>query len=194
LHNTLSSLVTHAAQSQSTASSAYSSLLQSDHLPSPEIYLPRLTQLLKSLSSSKEATLAVVKTRTDLVKSLETHLDRQKRELTKSQGLLAEVEEQVRGVQETRDEVQNMMVEPQSGVAEVVVGGRSTTPEVEPPQVEALTPPEMGLGGEMGDEFAGLENLDPEIVALLKADMGMNQQTDGTNNIKGQGDVEEYAP
>jgi hypothetical protein len=190
LHNTLSSLVTHAAQSQSTASSAYSSLLQSDHLPSPEIYLPRLTQLLKSLSSSKEATLAVVKARTDLVKSLETHLDRQKRELTKSQGLLAEVEEQVRGVQETRDEVQNMMVEQQSGV----VVGRSTTPEVEPPQVEALTPPEMGLGGEMGDEFAGLENLDPEIVALLKADMGMNQQTDETNNIKGQEDVEEYAP
>jgi len=99
----------------------------------------------------------------------------------------------VRGVQETRDEVQNMMVEQQSGVGELMVG-RSTTPDVEPPQVEALTPPEMGLGGEeMGDEFAGLENLDPEIVALLKADMGMSQQKDGSD-MKGQEDVEEYAP
>ena len=26
---------------------------------------------------------------------------------------------------------------------------------------------------ELGDELAGLDNLDPEIVALLKADMGL---------------------
>ena len=58
---------------------------------------------------SKEATLAVVKARTELVRSLETLLDRQKRELTKSEGLLSEVDEQVKGVQVTRDEVQNMM-------------------------------------------------------------------------------------
>ena len=156
-------MVTHAAQTQSSASTAYSSLLQSDHLPSPEIYLPRLSQLLKSLSESKEATLAVVKARTNLVKALESHLERQKRELNKSQSLLAEVEEQVRGVQATRDEVLGMM--------QGDTGGRSTTPEVEPPQVEALTPPPstaVGVKREMDDQFAGLENLDPEIVALLK--------------------------
>ena len=100
----------------------------------------------------------------------------------------------MRGVQETRDDVQSMLLEQPGGTG--VGGGRSTTPEVEPPQIEALTPPEMGvgdIGGEMGDRFAGLENLDPEIVALLKADMGMSRK-DGDNNMKGQEDVEEYAP
>jgi hypothetical protein len=198
----LSSLVTHAAQTQSAASSAYSSLLQSDHLPSPPVYLPRLTQLLKSLNDSKEATLAVVKARTGLVRALETLLDRQKRELAKSQSLLAEVDEQVKGVQFTRDEVKNMM---DSNNGDTV---RSTTPEVEPPVVEALTPPptteqllkenKTNLTG-LENELAGLENLDPEIVALLKADMGLNR-TNIMSNIRtteGKGNdetMEEYAP
>ena len=191
--------MTHATQTQSSASSAYSSLLQSDHLPSPPIYLPRLTQLLKSLNDSKEATLAVVKARTDLVKALETLLERQKRELKKSEGLLSEVDEQVKGVQLTRDEVQNMMENNGNGA-----GVRSTTPEVEPPVVEALTPPsttaDVETGGvemELGDELAGLDNLDPEIVALLKADIGLNKNNSGNSKrdiVKGNEDVDEYAP
>jgi hypothetical protein len=198
----LSSLVTHAAQTQSAASSAYSSLLQSDHLPSPPVYLPRLTQLLKSLNDSKEATLAVVKARTGLVRALETLLDRQKRELAKSQSLLAEVDEQVKGVQFTRDEVKNMMDSNNGDTA------RSTTPEVEPPVVEALTPPptteqllkenKTNLTG-LENELAGLENLDPEIVALLKADMGLNRtnimSNIGTTEGKGNDETTEgYAP
>jgi hypothetical protein len=198
LHNTLSSLVTHAAQTQAAAASAYSSLLQSDHLPSPPIYLPRLTQLLKSLDDSKESTLAVVRARTDLVRTLETLLDRQKSELAKAQGLLSEVDEQVKGVKATRDEVQNMMAGNNDG-------GRSTTPDVEPPVVEALTPPpsmEDVQSGDVGeaqlDELAGLENLDPEIVALLKADMGLAQNISLNTNAHGEGngshDMDEYAP
>ena len=184
----MSTLVSHAANTQSTASSAYSSLLQSDRLPSPQIYFPRLTALLKSLHESKQATLAVVKARTDLVKNLESLLERQKRELGKAESLLAEVEEQVKGVQATRDEVRNL-IEAESGQEGGQVGERSTTPEVERPVVEALTPPSMpsitadsGVAKsevkiETGDEFAGLENLDPEIVALLKADMGLNKNS-----------------
>lgn len=76
-----------------------------------------------------------------------------------------------------------------------VIGVRSTTPDVEQPQVEALTPPEMGgVEGEMGDRFAGLENLDPEIVALLKADMGMSRNDSTDSTMKGQEVVDEYAP
>lgn len=200
MHNTLSSLVTHAAQTQATASSAYSSLLQSDHLPSPPVYLPRLSQLLQSLNASKEATLAVVKARTDLVRSLETLLEKQKRELTKSENLLAEVDEQVKGVQITRDEVQNMIAEGENYGND---GGRSTTPDIEPPVVEALTPPPTTVAAptgevknELGDELAGLDNLDPEIVALLKADMGL-MNTSGSNKmdiVKTDDDVDEYAP
>jgi hypothetical protein len=175
LHNTLSTLVTHAAQCHTSASTQYSSLLQSEHLPSPPVYLPRLTSLLQSLNESKEATLAVVKARTDLVKSLDVLTERQKRELAKSQNLLNEVDEQVRSVQITRDEVRNMMTEE----------GRSTTPDVEPPKVEALTPPPVE-----GDELAGLENLDPEIVALLRADMGLTKPVTTTQ----QNSVDEYAP
>jgi len=204
LYNTLSSLVNHAAQTQATASSAYSSLLQSDHLPSPPIYLPRLTQLLTSLNSSKEATLAVVKARTDLVRSLESLLDRQKRELAKSQGLLAEVDEQVKGVQATRDEVQIMLGAAGGGGDDV----RSTTPEIEPPVVEALTPPAVGEEKvEQGnpeamqglDDLAGLGELEPEIVALLRADMGFNRPVGDTSttNLTTTGtndEVDDYAP
>jgi hypothetical protein len=177
LHNTLSSLVTHAAQTHSSASTAYSSLLQSDHLPEPSAYLPRLTQLLKTLQSSKDSTLAVVKARTDIVRALEALVDRQKRELEKAQGLLSEVEEQVRGVEITREEVRGMM----EGKEE-----RSTTPDVEPPAVEALTPPPAG------DDLAGLENLDPEIVALLKADMAAKKTNGGDVGVSV--DEDEYAP
>jgi len=181
----MSTLVSHAANTQATASSAYSSLLQSEHLPSPQIYLPRLTALLKSLHESKQATLAVVKARTDLVKNLESLLDRQKRELGKSETLLSEVDEQVKGVQATRDEVRSL-IESEGPVGEGI-GERSTTPEIERPVVEALTPPptsSIGTGNgivksesadvDAGDDLAGLENLDPEIVALLKADMGIS--------------------
>jgi hypothetical protein len=192
LHNTLSSLVTHATQTQSAASSTYSSLLQSDHLPSPPIYLPRLSQLLKSLNSSKEATIAVVKARTALVRSLEILLDKQKRDLAKSETLLAEVDEQVKAIQATRDEVQNMI----DGGGDVL---RSTTPEVEPPVVEALTPPTISenlVKVEMGDELAGLENLDPEIVALLKADMKLKDNSGSTkmDEVKQDIEMDEYAP
>lgn len=74
--------------------------------------------------------------------------------------------------------------------------GRSTTPEVEPPVVEALTPPStmeelIKSGGiETGDELAGLENLEPEIVALLKADIGLKNSDAGES----KGSVDEYAP
>lgn len=83
------------------------------------------------------------------------------------------------------------------------VGARSTTPEVEPPVVEALTPPSTAdmkneeMNVELGDELAGLDNLDPEIVALLKADMGLNKNNSGNskgNIVKGNEDVDEYAP
>jgi hypothetical protein len=115
--------------------------------------------------------------------------------LTKSEGLLLEVDEQVKGVQVTRDEVQNMMENNGNG-ARV----RSTTPEVEPPVVEALTPPstaDVKMEVELGDELAGLDNLDPEIVALLKADMGLNKSNSGDwkrDIVKGNEDVDEYAP
>jgi hypothetical protein len=129
------------------------------------------------------------------VRALETLLDRHKRELTKSEGLLSEVDEQVKGVQVTRDEVQNMMENNGDGA-----GVRSTTPEVEPPIVEALTPPssadvQVGIAEvELGDELAGLDNLDPEIVALLKADMGLNNGSSMRDIVKGNEDVDEYAP
>jgi len=196
LHNTLSSLVTHAAQTQSTASTAYSSLLQSDHLPSPPIYLPRLGQLLKSLNESKEATLAVVKARTDLVKALESHLEKQRRELAKSQNILNDIEEQVKSVQMTRDEV-HALVDGTAGTGME----RSTTPDVEPPIVEALTPPptteeliKQPLSSMDVDSLAGLENLDPEIVALLKADMGLMKTTTKNGRTNDQGGVDGYAP
>ena len=100
----------------------------------------------------------------------------------------------MRGVQETRDEVQNMM-QSGGGGGEKETGVRSTTPEIEPPQVEALTPPEMGVKAEeMGDQFAGLESLDPEIVALLKADMGLRGKDGTKSTMKGPEDVEEYGP
>jgi hypothetical protein len=124
-----------------------------------------------------------------MVRNLESLLDRQKRELAKGEALLAEVDEQVKGVQATRDEVKSMMEE---GIGE----GRSTTPEVEPPVVEALTPPAMEdvQGGQesTGDELAGLENLDPEIVALLRADMGLTGQSASVPQYDEM--VEEYAP
>jgi hypothetical protein len=186
LHNTLSSLVTHAAQTHSAASTAYSSLLQSDHLPAPPVYLPRLSQLLTTLQSSKDSTLAVVKARTDIVRVLEGLLDRQKRELDKAQGLLSEVEEQVRGVEATQEEVQNMLNEQGNE--------GSTTPDVDPPAVEALTPPPMADVPDGGNEFAGLESLDPEIVALLKADMASNKNRDGGEQDVSQDVVDEYAP
>ena len=177
--------MTHAAQTHSAASTAYSSLLQSDHLPAPPVYLPRLSQLLKTLQSSKDSTLAVVKARTDIVRALEGHLDRQTRELEKAQGLLSDVEEQVRSVEATKGEVQNMLNEEKNG--------RRTTPDVEPPAVEALTPPPATDAATAGDELAGLENLDPEIVALLKQDMTSNKKNQvGKSNVSH--DVDAYAP
>jgi len=176
--------VTHAAQTHSAASTAYSSLLQSDHLPAPPVYLPRLSQLLKTLQSSKDSTLAVVKARTDIVRALEGHLERQTRELEKAQGLLSDVEEQVRSVEATKEEVQNMLNEK---------NGRSTTPDVAPPAVEALTPPPATGAATAGDELAGLGNLDPEIVALLKQDMTSNNKNQvGKSNVSQ--DVDAYAP
>jgi hypothetical protein len=115
----------------------------------------------------------------DMVKALDLLLDRQKRELAKGQALLAEVDEQVKGVQATREEVKTMME--RDGV------GRSTTPEVEPPVVEALTPP---FAGEEGDQMGGLESLDPEIVALLRADMGLSKE----GGVMEDSEMDEYAP
>ena len=84
----------------------------------------------------------------------------------------------MRGVEATREEVQGMLDEAQ---------GRSTTPDVEPPPVEALTPPRAE-----GDDLAGLENLDPEIVALLKADMAAKKN--GGESVTLFQDVDEYSP
>ena len=74
----------------------------------------------------------------------------------------------------TRDEVQNMMESNNNNNNGDNVGGvRSTTPDVEPPVVEALTPPPTMEKKDVEiDELGGLDNLDPEIVALLRADMG----------------------
>ena len=114
--------------------------------------------------------------------------------------MLSEVDEQVKGVQVTRDEVQNMMDAENNSNGNN--GLRSTTPDIEPPLVEALTPPPMSsshvveMKGDVGDELAGLDNLDPEIVALLKADMGLTDSSGSTKMdiIKGNEDVDEYAP
>lgn len=148
--------------------------------------------------------MAVVKARTDLVRALESLLERQRRELTKSQGLLAEVDEQVKGVQATKDEVQIML----GGSGDTANEGRSTTPEVEPPVVEALTPPpvteeedgQVKSDGMQGlDDLAGLGELEPEIVALLRADMGLNHSASTTSmaNLTTAGnneEVDDYAP
>ena len=102
------------------------------------------------------------------------------------------MDEQVKSVQVTRDEVQSMM-----NGREI----RNTTPEVEPPVVEALTPPptteellkKRGAAG--GDEFAGLDNLDPEIVALLKAElMNKSSMESGAGNTSSGPKENEYAP
>jgi len=127
------------------------------------------------------------------VKALESFLERQKRELVKAQGLLNDMDEQVKGVQVTRDEVQNM-----------INGGiRSATPEVEPPVVEALTPPpttevlQEERKIDLGDGFAGLDNLDPEVVALLKAELMTKPPSVGNRvgNTNKNGAAEDgYAP
>ena len=132
------------------------------------------------------------------MKALELLLDRQKAELKRAQSLLSEVEEQVKGVKATKDEVENMM----RGDGEKK-NVRSTTPDVERPVVESLTPPptkeevskDVGMDTTQLNELAGLENLDPEIIALLKADMGLNQNTPANSNTHGAGDDENrYAP
>ena len=134
------------------------------------------------------------------MRSLETLLERQKRELKKSEGLLAEVDEQVKGVQATRDEVQIMLSGGNNGENENEL--RSATPDVEPPVVEALTPPadpveELNTKSNVMqglDDLAGLGELEPEIVALLRADMGLNR-TDNSNLTTGHNDaMDDYAP
>lgn len=86
---------------------------------------------------------------------------------------------------------------------------RSTTPDVEPPVVEALTPPAGMLEDKDGpgksdamqglDDLSGLGDLDPEIVALLRADMGLNppESTPSITNLSTTGktdEIDDYAP
>jgi hypothetical protein len=70
---------------------------------------------------------------------------------------------------------------------------------VEPPVVEALTPPPVNMHnyGQLEndvmqgmDDLAGLRELDPKIIALLRADMGSNQPENNSLNTN-PGD---YAP
>lgn len=119
-----------------TAGSSYDALIETDKLPSPPLYAAKLSGLLKSLDSASSAISNAISTRKEVIAGLESLLQINQAALESDIRGQGELFLKKNKVEETLKEVEVMIAE-EGNMEEA----RSTTPEMAPPAVEALTPP-----------------------------------------------------
>lgn len=118
--------------------------MEAEAIPTPTVYVSRLSQLLKTLDIAHAAVSDALSSRRELIKNLESLLESNKTALAGEEAQLREVNEKKEKTQDVKKDVENMII---SGLGGDGKNGdtemRSTTPDIEPPRgmVEALTPP-----------------------------------------------------
>lgn len=111
--------------------------------PSANVFAARLNGLMKSLATAEGAVAECVKTRKHLIDALEKLLDNNRAVLEAEEKQLAQLGEQMAEIKQKKQDVE---MEIMRGMADQDSAKRglksaSPAPEVERPEVEALTPP-----------------------------------------------------
>ncbi|CCG81358.1 Putative uncharacterized protein [Taphrina deformans PYCC 5710] len=116
-----------------TANSLYGSLMDNDTKPSPDLYIAKLRQLGSSLALASTTVQNSVKLREEIDTQLRALMEANTSALNKDKQTLAEIlekQEKVKADTGNADQIMSDLQQP----------GRSTTPEMEPPVAEAITP------------------------------------------------------
>lgn len=111
--------------------------------PSENVFAARLNGLMKSLAIAEGAVAECVKTRKDLITALEKLLDNNKAVLEGEEKQLAQLMEQTAEIKQKKQDVETEIMRGLADQESVNRGPKSASPkpELERPEVEALTPP-----------------------------------------------------
>lgn len=127
-----------------SANTEFQKQFDTSNLPAPPVYAARLSSLLKTLDTADTAIKGAIQARKAHIRNIERLLEQSKAALEKDEKTAADLAEKRRKTQETKTEVENMILrdmEENGGDGEGNAHGRSTTPENRSPEIEALTPP-----------------------------------------------------
>lgn len=128
----------------SAASSEYAKNTDPDQPPPSEnVYAARLNGLMKTLAIAEGAVAECVKTRKDLVAALEKLLDNNKAVLESEETQLAQLMQQTAEIKQKKQDVETEIMRSLADQESVNRGPKAASPkpELERPEVEALTPP-----------------------------------------------------
>lgn len=114
-----------------TANSLYSSLIENDMKPSPDLYVAKLRQLGSSLTLAATTVQNSVKHREEMITQLQALLATNTSALAKDKETLTEIHKRQDRVKADAADADQIMTDQQQSA-------RSTTPEMEPPVAEAI--------------------------------------------------------
>ncbi|KAJ4389092.1 hypothetical protein N0V93_006554 [Gnomoniopsis smithogilvyi] len=144
--STVSKLAMSCKAKTSTASQEYTKNTDpNQQTPSANVFAARLNGLMKSLATAEVAVAECVKTRKDLIGALEKLLDTNKTALDTEERQLAELVERKSEIERKKQDVEMAIMR---GLADQDTANRgpksaSPKPELDRPEVEALTPPPL---------------------------------------------------
>lgn len=142
--STVSKLAMSCRAKTSTASQEYTKNTDPDQpTPSANVFAARLNGLMKSLATAEVAVAECVKTRKDLIGALEKLLDTNRTTLEGEERQLAELVERKSEIEQKKQDVEMAIMR---GLADQDTANRgyksaNPKPELDRPEVEALTPP-----------------------------------------------------
>lgn len=131
--------------------------------PSANVFAARLNGLMKSLATAEVAVAECVKTRKDLIGALEKLLDINKTTLDAEEKQLAELVERKSEIEKKKQDVEMAIMR---GLADQDTANRgpksaSPKPELDRPEVEALTPPPISDDADFYEPEPAVSTFDP---------------------------------
>ncbi|KAH6603331.1 hypothetical protein Trco_008106 [Trichoderma cornu-damae] len=115
-------------------------------VPSAPVYAARLNGLLKTLASAESAVAECVKARASLISGLEKMLDSNRAALENEKNAASELLSRKREIEDKKQQVEVAIMRalgPAEGNGSHAEGESNNHPEVDRPEMEALTPPTM---------------------------------------------------
>lgn len=128
----------------SAASTEYAKNTDPDQPPPSEnVFAARLNGLMRSLAIAEGAVAECVQTRMDLIAALEKLLDNNKTVLEAEQKQLEQLKQQTAEIKQKKQDVETQIMRSLADQESANRGPKSASPkpELERPEVEALTPP-----------------------------------------------------
>lgn len=165
----------------SSATQEYEKLVDpSTPLPKPPVYAARLHGLLKTLATAEGAVSESVKARKELLEALEKIVSTNRAALEAEETMLTTLETRRKDIEGKKAEVELAIVRGLGQVEKSPTDGEDgrSLPEVDRPEVEALTPPPME------DEPPQAEPLSPPTLSPIAAKPAPFQSTPAAPGIE----------